>query len=64
MGPIDKDVVAFNVTMNDGGIVRMQVGESFENLPRPPLDDFKIRDLQLFDVSFRRKERVPLLDSL
>lgn len=39
---VDKDVVAFDVTMDDRWCVTMEVGEPFEDLAGPALDDLEI----------------------
>lgn len=49
MCTIDEDIVTLDVPVNDGGIVGMEILKTFEDLPRPSLDNLGVGDLKLMD---------------
>ena len=51
---VDEDVVALDVAVDDLGVPRVQVRESFQNLPHPPLDDLPPHDLHPLNEALER----------
>jgi hypothetical protein len=49
-GAVDKDVIAFEVAVDDGGVVRMQVHQPLQDLPRPAPQHLLINVLVLLAV--------------
>lgn len=47
---IDKDIVAFDVAVDDWGVIRVKIDESLENLSTPSFHNLDVGRLQFADV--------------
>lgn len=50
MSTVDKNVITFDVSVDDGRVVSMQISKSFEDLTTPALDDFGVWQTQLANI--------------
>lgn len=50
VSPVNKDIVALYIAVDDWRIVAVQIDQPFQNLPRPTLHDFRVGQAQFPNV--------------